>query len=362
MNLLVLLLAAFPIACAVLAAFGFKGRASTVGVDLGTTFSVIGVCGEDKTVEIIPNALGRLTTPSVVHFAGDGRVLVGADAIPFLTSDPRDTIYNAKRFIGRRHSDVATAAASLPYGVAAGLPPVAPPLDPIADRLRDAASAAFWWTVRRAGQLVYKPMKQRVRMPKNRSFVDGVDYAWFDLSDKAQAFSQACQERTAAGGHKAGPDSPCGKHAHPSRVSPVRVGAEVVRALQASVDKHLGHSQARTAVIAVPAKFGLVEREATMAAFYAGGYTVARVMDEPTAAAVAYGLHRKGGVDHVIVYDLGGGTLDVSLLYAQRGSLQVIGTDGDEYLGGTDFDRRMMQVRDTDDRCRIWMIGAGYGC
>jgi molecular chaperone DnaK (HSP70) len=100
----------------------------------------------------------------------------------------------------------------------------------------------------------------------------------------------------------------------------------------------LGHNQVNKAVIAVPAKFDANQRKATADAYKNAGLKVVRVIEEPTAAAVAYKLHKKSNIHHILVYDFGGGTLDVSILYVSKGSVQVYATDGDETLGGSDFD------------------------
>ena len=106
----------------------------------------------------------------------------------------------------------------------------------------------------------------------------------------------------------------------------------------------LGHRQVKNAVIAVPAKFDSIQRQATGAAFKAAGLKVIRVLEEPTAAAVAYKLHKKKNIHHILVYDFGGGTLDVSLLYVSKGSVQVYATDGDDMLGGSDLDLCLYNV------------------
>jgi molecular chaperone DnaK (HSP70) len=106
----------------------------------------------------------------------------------------------------------------------------------------------------------------------------------------------------------------------------------------AVTSEFLGHSQVKKAVMAVPAKFTSIQREATASAFKAAGLKVVRVIEEPTAAAVAYKLHKKSNIKHILVYDFGGGTLDVSILYVSRGSVQVYATDGDDMLGGSDLD------------------------
>jgi len=121
-------------------------------------------------------------------------------------------------------------------------------------------------------------------------------------------------------------------------ISPEFVGSKVLEHLLDMAKKHLGHSQVKTAVIAVPAKFNSQQRAATADAFKMAGLKVGRVLEEPTAAALAYGLHRKPGVDHILVYDFGGGTLDVSILHVSKGYVGVMGSAGDDRLGGADFD------------------------
>jgi molecular chaperone DnaK (HSP70) len=112
----------------------------------------------------------------------------------------------------------------------------------------------------------------------------------------------------------------------------------VVHHLSQITQQFLGHDNVKAAVICVPAKFNPKQRQKTYEAFQQAGITVARLVEEPTAAALAYGLHRKEGVDYILVYDFGGGTLDVSLLHVSDGFVDVMGSDGDDRLGGTDFD------------------------
>mmetsp|Transcript_7169 Transcript_7169/g.8205 ORF Transcript_7169/g.8205 Transcript_7169/m.8205 type:complete len:300 (+) Transcript_7169:229-1128(+) len=100
----------------------------------------------------------------------------------------------------------------------------------------------------------------------------------------------------------------------------------------------LGHDNIKSAVLAVPAKFNAHQRRRTFEAFQLAGVSVARVLDEPTAAALAYGLHKKEGVEKILVYDFGGGTLDISVLHVSEGYCEVIGSEGDDRLGGADFD------------------------
>ena len=115
-------------------------------------------------------------------------------------------------------------------------------------------------------------------------------------------------------------------------ISPEQIGSLVLGELLRMTAAFLGHTQANGAVVTVPADFGAVQRAATMAAFRGAGLKVQRVLDEPTAAAVAYGLNRKPNVHHVLVYDMGGGTLDVSLLFVQNGFCEVIAKGGDAHL------------------------------
>eukprot|EP00605_Chrysophyceae_sp_TOSAG23-4_P001822 GSChrysophyteH1.ASY1.ANO1.2012.1 assembled CDS len=214
----------FAIVCAILAARGYKGRVHTVGIDLGTTFSVI-----------VTDESGNRLFPSVVRFL------------------PDDTIYNAKRFIGVSLEDdgVQSYADSHPFVVTA--------LSPLAT-------------------------------------------------------------------------------GHPRLISPEAVGSRVLQHLLSVTSSFLGHSQVNRAVVAVPAKFTTDQRRATVDAYKSVGLKVARVIEEPTAAAVAYQLHKSEKVSRILVYDFGGGTLDVSILTVRKGIVEVYATDGDEHLGGSDFD------------------------
>lgn len=121
-------------------------------------------------------------------------------------------------------------------------------------------------------------------------------------------------------------------------IQPQQVGAYVVNYLIQITKDYLQHDMVKSAVIAVPAKFDGIQRQATAEAFRKAGVTVTRILEEPTAAALAYGLHKKKGVDYILVYDFGGGTLDVSLLHVTEGFADVMGSDGDDRLGGADFD------------------------
>eukprot|EP00602_Paraphysomonas_sp_CaronLab_P007298 CAMPEP_0185035284 /NCGR_PEP_ID=MMETSP1103-20130426/26384_1 /TAXON_ID=36769 /ORGANISM="Paraphysomonas bandaiensis, Strain Caron Lab Isolate" /LENGTH=428 /DNA_ID=CAMNT_0027572295 /DNA_START=45 /DNA_END=1328 /DNA_ORIENTATION=+ len=262
--------------CAVLAAFGFRGRVSTIGVDLGTTYSVVGVRFGGH-VKIIEDESHRVLFPSVVSYLDSGDVIVGYEALARLKSHPEATIFNSKRFIGRNWEDqsIQEYGQNHPYTIA-----------------RCNTSVSNYSTV--AFQV---PTKSR------------------DSSDRVFKL-----------------------------VSPEDVGAEILKHLLQITARYLGHNQVNKAVIAVPAKFTSEQRAATGAAYKAAGLKVVRVIEEPTAAAVAYDLHKKSNVHHILVYDFGGGTLDVSLLYVAKGSVQVYATDGDDELGGSDLDMCLYNI------------------
>jgi molecular chaperone DnaK (HSP70) len=259
---------------ALLAALGFHGREQVVGIDLGTTFSVVALKSQNQVTVLPDHITGKVLLPSVVTYWGNGSVVVGDTAVRLRNTHSKQTIFNAKRFIGRSIDDVANDSASHPFSVVGN------------------ASYVF-----------------------NNSDADK-PAAGFVVPDDEQA------ERW---------------------VSPADVGAEVVRRLGRSVASYLGYPISR-AVICVPAKFELKQIKATQQAFEQAGFKVMRVLEEPTAAAIAYNLHKLSGTRHVLIYDIGGGTLDTSLLYMNGKSVNVLGVAGDNRLGGSDFDLRMRQL------------------
>mmetsp|Transcript_1538 Transcript_1538/g.3304 ORF Transcript_1538/g.3304 Transcript_1538/m.3304 type:complete len:438 (+) Transcript_1538:86-1399(+) len=255
--------------CAGLAAFGFKGRITTVGVDLGTTFSVVGIYKNGK-VEIVTDKGNHQIFPSIVSYLDNGEIKVGYDALPHLSTHPDNTIYNAKRFIGRSLSeaDVQEYAAEHPYHVV-------------------------------------------------ESHTSNYSEVGFVIS---------------ASGHVN------------KIVAPEQIGTQVLKYLMKVTAEYLGHDQVNKAVIAVPAKFSPLQRQATAEAYKKAGLKVIRLMEEPTAAAVAYQLHKRTDIHHILVYDFGGGTLDVSILYVAKGSVEVYATDGDDTLGGSDIDLCLFKI------------------
>ena len=229
--------------------------AKTVGIDLGTTNSVVAVMeGGEPTV--IANAEGGRTTPSVVAFTRSGERLVGTLARRQAAVNPHNTIYSIKRFMGRLLSEVTNEAKQVPYKVVAG---------------KDG----------------------RVE----------VDVAG-------------------------------------ERHTPEQISAMVLQKLKTDAEAYLGE-KVTDAVITVPAYFNDAQRQATKNAGQIAGLNVLRIINEPTAASLAYGLEKKEN-EKILVFDLGGGTFDVSILEVGEGVFEVKSTNGDTHLGGDDYDRRVV--------------------
>lgn len=323
------LVAALVCACAVLAAMGFRGRVTTIGVDLGTTFSVVGVNMGGKTgVVIATDKEGHRIFPSIVSYLDNGEIRACYDALPLLETKPRNTIYNAKRFIGRNLDDdvVAEYARNHPFQV-------------VSSNASEYSKVGF--KVEATG---HSMNEKKDPMLNSKNLLTRVLYniSTFLRVQLNMLFSgSSTMLFSSPGGTSSSPDqsfSPTPTSSSYVIVTPENVGEQVLKALLKVTATFLGHNQVNKAVIAVPAKFSSVQRSATAAAFKAAGLKVIRVLEEPTAAAVAYRLHKKQNIHHILVYDFGGGTLDVSLLYVSKGSVQVYATDGDEMLGGSDLD------------------------
>jgi molecular chaperone DnaK len=230
-----------------------------VGIDLGTTNSVVSVMegGEPK---VIANNEGGRTTPSVVAFTQSGERLVGAPAKRQAITNPTNTVYSIKRFMGRRHSEVGDEEKMVPYKVVGG-----------------------------AGELV-------------------------KVEVQGQQFT------------------------------PPQISADILRSLKEAAEAYLGEKVDR-AVITVPAYFNDSQRQATKDAGQIAGLKVERIINEPTAAALAFGLDKKakGKNQKIAVFDLGGGTFDISVLDVGEGVFEVKATNGDTHLGGDDFDEKIIQ-------------------
>jgi molecular chaperone DnaK len=229
--------------------------AKAVGIDLGTTNSVVAVMEGGKPTVIINSDGGRLT-PSVVAYTKTGERLVGQLAKRQAAINPEQTIYSAKRFVGRRYSEVQSEIKNVPYRVTPG------PNDAVR----------------------------------------------FEIKGKP--------------------------------VSPEEISASVLRKLADDASKYIGE-KVTDAVITVPAYFNDAQRQATKDAGKIAGLKVLRIINEPTAAALAYGLDKKEN-ETIMVFDLGGGTFDVSILEVGDGVFEVKATSGDTHLGGDDFDKRIV--------------------
>ena len=237
------------------------GEGRIIGIDLGTTNSCVAIMAGDE-VQIIANAEGSRTTPSVVAFTEEGERLVGQIAKRQAITNPTNTVYAAKRLIGLKLDDprVGDLRKLLPYALCAS---------------------------------------------------DNGD-AWVEIWDR--------------------------------KYSPSEIGAAVLAKMKESAEAYLGETVSR-AIITVPAYFNDNQRQATKDAGKIAGLTVERIINEPTAATLAYGLHEKatgGAVKTVAVYDLGGGTFDISLLELRGGVFEVLATAGDTMLGGEDFDNAIV--------------------
>jgi molecular chaperone DnaK len=227
-----------------------------IGIDLGTTNSVVSVM-EGKEAKVIVNEEGNRTTPSVVAWDDKGEILVGTVAKRQAVTNPENTVYSAKRFIGHRFDEVKGEQSRVPYKLVSG---------PNGD-------------------------------------------AWIEARGKAMA--------------------------------PPEVSAKVLQKLKKAAEDYLGQSVTE-AVITVPAYFDDSQRQATKDAGKIAGLEVKRIINEPTAAALAYGLDKKEN-EIIAVYDFGGGTFDISILEVGDNVVQVISTNGDTHLGGDHIDERVME-------------------
>ena len=226
-----------------------------IGIDLGTTNSVVAVM-EGGSPLVIPNQEGSRLTPSVVAFTKDGEILVGQVAKRQAVTNPENTVFSIKRFMGRRYDEVLEEIKLVPYKV--------------------------------------------VKAPNGDVRIDirGKQY------------------------------------------SPPEISAMILRKLKEAAESHLGEKVTQ-AVITVPAYFNDSQRQATKDAGKIAGLEVLRIVNEPTAAALAYGLDKKSD-EQIAVYDLGGGTFDISILELGQGVFEVKATNGDTHLGGDDFDQRVI--------------------
>lgn len=227
-----------------------------IGIDLGTTNSCVAVM-EGGEPEVISNSEGGRTTPSMVGFAKDGERLVGQTAKRQAVTNPTNTVFSIKRFMGRRFEEVSQELTEVPYSVTTG----------------------------------------------------GRDLALVEIEGK--------------------------------EYTPPEISAMVLQKMKQTAVDYLGE-EVTQAVITVPAYFNDSQRQATKDAGQIAGLEVLRIVNEPTAAALAYGLDKKHSTEKIAVYDLGGGTFDISILELGDGVFEVKSTNGDTHLGGDDFDQRVI--------------------
>ena len=224
-----------------------------IGIDLGTTNSCVSVMEGNEPV-VIPNAEGKRTTPSIVAFVEGGERKVGDPAKRQAVTNPVNTVYSIKRFMGNKFSECKVEAERVPYKVVKG------------------------------------------DNDTPRVDIDGRLY------------------------------------------TPQEISAMVLQKMKKTAEDYLG-TEVKEAVVTVPAYFNDAQRQATKEAGEIAGLKVSRIINEPTAAALAYGLDKSGQDKKIAVYDLGGGTFDISILEIGDGVFEVLSTNGDTHLGGDDFDQ-----------------------
>merc|ERR1712139_587606 len=234
---------------------------TVIGIDLGTTYSCVGVYKNGR-VEIIPNDQGNRITPSYVAFDGDER-FIGDAAKNQAAINPTNTVFDVKRLIGRKFND----------------------------------------------DTVQKDIKL---LPYNIKSKDGKPYVEVDVKGTMKMYA------------------------------PEEISAMILGKMKEIAEAFLGKKIAN-AVVTVPAYFNDAQRQATKDAGTISSMNVMRIINEPTAAAIAYGLDKKGGEKNVLGFDLGGGTFDVTVLTIDNGVFEVVATNGDTHLGGEDFDQRVME-------------------
>ncbi|MEM9064344.1 MAG: molecular chaperone DnaK [Planctomycetota bacterium] len=227
-----------------------------IGIDLGTTNSVVAVM-EGTEAKVLINSSGNRTTPSVVAFTDSGERLVGQQAKHQQVTNPKNTVFSIKRFMGRRHNEVTSEERLVPYEVTGG----------------------------------------------------GEDFVKVRIRDK--------------------------------EYTPQEISAYILQDLKKTAEDYLGEKVDR-AVITVPAYFNDAQRQATKDAGEIAGLKVERIINEPTAASLAYGMEKKAN-EKIVVFDLGGGTFDVSILDVGDGVFEVLSTNGDTHLGGDDWDDVIIQ-------------------
>jgi molecular chaperone DnaK (HSP70) len=323
---------AIPVLAAILAAFGFQGRDIIVGIDLGTTYSTVAyrLNGE---LHVMRNSENSSVTPSIIALF-NGAFVVGKQAANILRDDPDSCVFDAKRVIGRRWDDDTLQAEILRHnGRIVAHPTVK--RDQFG-KLRQAAKLASCleceaepaFVVRAGGSNpVVGEASRHVCLESGSVMRKAELMDWMQKSALDIGFLL---------------EHPV--NAEYLLITPAAAACLVIGELAASLERELGHKHFKSAIVTVPAEFNAAQRQVTTDAYSRAGITPSRVMHEPAAAAIAYGLHRQADVRYVLVFDMGGGTLDVSVLYAQKGAFTLLGTGGDAHLGGEDFDDCMLDI------------------
>lgn len=234
-----------------------------IGIDLGTTYSCVGFMNKDK-VEIIPNEIGARITPSYVSFTDEGERLVGDAAKDNSVVNPKGTVYDVKRLMGRKWGE--------------------------------------------------KGLDEDIKM---------LNYNVFNKDGKPAIRLQVSSKET-------------------KEFTPEEISAMILQKLKEQAENYLGKT-VKNAVITIPAYFNDAQRQATKDAGVIAGLNVLRILNEPTAAAIAYGLDKTDQEQTILVFDLGGGTFDVSLLSMDQGVFEVLAVSGDTHLGGEDFDNKVVE-------------------
>eukprot|EP00276_Gloeochaete_wittrockiana_P011774 CAMPEP_0184372952 /NCGR_PEP_ID=MMETSP1089-20130417/164212_1 /TAXON_ID=38269 ORGANISM="Gloeochaete wittrockiana, Strain SAG46.84" /NCGR_SAMPLE_ID=MMETSP1089 /ASSEMBLY_ACC=CAM_ASM_000445 /LENGTH=793 /DNA_ID=CAMNT_0026715829 /DNA_START=134 /DNA_END=2516 /DNA_ORIENTATION=+ len=258
---LLCMLGVLGVLCSSVSVYADEPVGTVIGIDLGTTYSCVGVYKNGR-VEIIANDQGNRITPSWVAWTPEGERLIGDAAKNQAAVNPTNTVFDVKRLIGRKFDD----------------------------------------------KEVQSDMKH---FPFKVVSKEGKPYVQVQVKDETKTFS------------------------------PEEVSSMILTKMKETAEAFLG-KKVKNAVVTVPAYFNDAQRQATKDAGTIAGLNVLRIINEPTAAAIAYGLDKKGGEKNILVFDLGGGTFDVSLLTIDNGVFEVIATNGDTHLGGEDFDNRLM--------------------
>lgn len=285
----------------VMAKMGFRGRATVAGIDLGTTNSVVCVqapsSGVGEIVCVPDPATNSPVIPSVVSFLDN---------------------HHTRNFRTTKEEKEAAPPGMFPH-----------PVDVVVGQsAKDRINTHPHHTVYHAKRIIGR----KYNHDSVNSLVGEVDYNIVSNEESngdasfGVPYHLPTEDATTATQSSA-------------IITPSEIGSYIIHHLRTLTRNHLQHDNVNSAVIAIPAKFEPAQRDATIRAFELAGLKVARILEEPTAAALAYGLHKRDDVHYVMVYDFGGGTLDISLLFiGEGGNIEVIGSDGDEQLGGADFD------------------------